>query len=71
MEDLIEEVTRQVPDTDVLIVRLEVGRLSCASPHALRFGFEVCAMGTRLERATLEIDENAGEELRLKEIEVA
>ena len=30
---LIEEVTRQVPDTDVLIVRLEVGRLSCAGSY--------------------------------------
>jgi hydrogenase nickel incorporation protein HypA/HybF len=54
----------------VHVVRLEVGRQACASPHALRFCFEICAHGTALEGAALDIVETRGAELRLKEVEV-
>jgi hydrogenase nickel incorporation protein HypA/HybF len=70
MEDLVTAVTSEVGEATVHVVRLEVGRMACASPHALRFCFEICAHGTALEGATLDIVETSGEELRLKEIEV-
>jgi hypothetical protein len=70
MEDLLTTVTSEAAGAQVHIVRVEVGRLACASPHALRFCFEICAHGTALEGAALDIVETSGEELRLKEIEV-
>jgi len=71
MEDLVELVTRESGDVRVHVVRLEVGRQACASPHALRFSFEVCTAGTPLEGAALEIVETSGDELRLREVEVS
>jgi hydrogenase nickel incorporation protein HypA/HybF len=44
----------------VAVVRLEVGRLACVVPEALRFCFDVCCRGTLLEGATLEIAEIPG-----------
>lgn len=44
----------------VMRVRLEIGRLSAVMPDAVRFCFDVCARGTSLEGAALEIDEIAG-----------
>jgi hypothetical protein len=71
MEDLLTAVTSEIGDARVHVVRLEVRRRSGASAHALRFCFEVCARGTPLEGATSEITETAGDELRLKELEVS
>jgi hydrogenase nickel incorporation protein HypA/HybF len=70
MDDLVETVTRKLANARALVVRLEVGRRACTSPHALRFCFEICALGTPLEGATLDIVETSGNELRLKEVEV-
>jgi hypothetical protein len=73
MEDLIaavEEETRGPPATRVHVVRLLVGRETCVSPDALRFCFDVCARGTALEGAALEIVPGAGDELRLQDLEV-
>lgn len=41
-------------------VSVEVGALSCVSPDALRFCFDVCAQGTPLDGAALEIERIAG-----------
>ncbi len=71
MEDLVSTVLEELGDACVHVVRLEVGRQACASPHALRFCFEICAHGTPLERAALDIVETDGEELRLREVEVS
>ena len=45
----------------VLVVRLEVGALSCVEPAALSFCFESVTRGTVAEGARLEIDEVPGE----------
>lgn len=71
MEDLVRTVAEEAGDARVHVVRLVVGRESCASPHALAFCFEVCARGTKLEGASLDIVETDGGELRLREIEVS
>ncbi len=70
MESLIDTVTRAVGVSRVHVVRLHVGRQACASSHALRFCFEVCARGTPLDGATLEIVETDGGEIRIEEVEV-
>jgi hydrogenase nickel incorporation protein HypA/HybF len=70
MDDLISVVESEVGDQQVQVVRLVVGRLSCASAEALRFCFELCAHGTVLEGAALEIIEASGDELRLQDVEV-
>lgn len=44
----------------VSVVRLQVGRLSGVVPDALTFCFELAAVGTALEGATLEIEEQSG-----------
>jgi hydrogenase nickel incorporation protein HypA/HybF len=50
-EPEIERVTRVI---------VEIGRLSGVVPDAVRFSFEVCAQGTPLENAALEIVEIEG-----------
>jgi hydrogenase nickel incorporation protein HypA/HybF len=51
-------------------VRLEIGRLSAVVPDSIRFCFDICAQGTPLEGAELEIVESAGQELLIKEMEL-
>ncbi len=55
MEDLVTTVSDAVGDATVLAVRLEVGLLSGVVADSLRFCFDVCTQGTRLERAALDI----------------
>jgi hydrogenase nickel incorporation protein HypA/HybF len=71
MSDLIDVVRARRDPRRVLVVRLVVGARSGVAIDALRFSFDVCAEGTELEAATLEIVETAGDELRLEEIEVS
>jgi len=71
MDDLVTELTRSLDGARVHVVRLELGRLSCASPHALEFCFDVCAKGTPMESAELVIVRTDGDALRLKDIEVS
>ena len=70
MEDLVDAVSVEIADAKVHVVRLVVGAEAGASPHALRFCFEICTRGTPLEGAALEIVETPGSELRLAEVEV-
>jgi hydrogenase nickel incorporation protein HypA/HybF len=102
-DGIVEHCAERANGARVLRVRLEIGRLSCVTPDALRFCFDVCAKDTVVEGASLEIvpiqgrarcrgcgeeievrsfTEScscgnsdlrvvAGEELRLKEMEVA
>ena len=70
MEDLVTAVTSEVGGARVHVVRLVVGQRAGASPHALRFCFDICVCGTALEGAALDIVETDGDELRLQEVEV-
>src|SRR5262249_43161695 len=56
-ESMVATVAERVGETRVARLRLQVGTLAGVVPHALQFCFEVCARGTVLEGATLEIDE--------------
>lgn len=57
---IVATVCEHVGEGRVRRVVLEVGRISGVVPDALRFCFDVCAAGTRVEGAALEIREIPG-----------
>lgn len=57
---VVEACAEKAGGARVLRVRLEVGQLAAVLPDALRFCFDVCAAGTALEGAELEIVEIPG-----------
>lgn len=59
-ESIVEGVAERVQGAKVIRVMLEIGKLSGVVPDALRACFELCAEGTVLEGAALEIDEIPG-----------
>jgi hydrogenase nickel incorporation protein HypA/HybF len=59
-ESVVAAVSERIGPERVARVVLEIGRLSGVVPDALRFCFEVCAKGTNLDGAALEIREIAG-----------
>jgi hydrogenase nickel incorporation protein HypA/HybF len=59
-QGVIEGVCDAVPEGRVIRVTLEIGRLSGVVPDSVRFCFDLCAQGTRLEGAALEIVEVPG-----------
>ena len=54
-EAVVSGVCEKVGAAKVLRVVLEIGRLAGVVPDAIRFGFELCAQGTAVEGAALEI----------------
>jgi hydrogenase nickel incorporation protein HypA/HybF len=69
-ESLIDCVCENVGDARVVRVVVEIGRRSAVVADAIRGCFEVCTHGTQLEGAELVIVEPAGDELRIREVEV-
>jgi len=59
-QGIVESVCEAVPEGDVLVVTVEIGKLSGVVPDAVRFCFDACARGTRLEGARLDIVEIPG-----------
>jgi hydrogenase nickel incorporation protein HypA/HybF len=68
--NVVAIVSERAEGQRVTRVRLEIGRLSAVVPDSIRFCFDICAQGTPLEGAELEILESAGQELLIKEMEV-
>ena len=68
--NVVAIVSERAAGQRVTRVRLEIGRLSAVVPDAIRFCFDICAAGTPLAGAQLEIVESAGDELKIKEMEV-
>lgn len=58
-DSVVRAVVERTGEARVLRVRLTIGRLAAVAPEAMRFGFELCARGTALEGAALEIREVA------------
>jgi hydrogenase nickel incorporation protein HypA/HybF len=54
----------------VHMISVEVGKLSCVSPDALAFCFDVVARGTLAEGARLNIRRTNGDELHVVTLEV-
>src|SRR5208337_3744926 len=59
-QSIIAAVTEHIGDLKVTRVVIEVGALTSIAPHAVQFCFDVCAKGTNLAGAELEIVEVAG-----------
>src|SRR5262249_44437728 len=59
-ESVVSGVCERVNGSKVVRVVLQIGKLSGIVPDAIRFCFDVCASGTNLEGATLEIFEPSG-----------
>jgi hydrogenase nickel incorporation protein HypA/HybF len=69
-ESLVDCVCESVGEATVVRVVVQIGKRSAVMPDAVRGCFDLCAQGTALEGATLEIVETPGEELRIREVEV-
>lgn len=52
---LVEDAVRAEGCSKVGVIRLEIGRLSCVEPEALRFCFNAVARGTMAEGACLDV----------------
>ena len=59
-ESIVESVEDRVHGAKVLRVALVIGKLSGVVPDALRACFDICAEGTVLEGAALDIEETPG-----------
>jgi hydrogenase nickel incorporation protein HypA/HybF len=68
--NVVAIVSERAQGQRVTRVRLEIGRLSAVVPDSIRFCFDICAQGTPLAGAELEIIESAGQQLLIKEMEV-
>jgi hydrogenase nickel incorporation protein HypA/HybF len=56
-ESIVTSVSEHVAGAKVIRVVLEIGKRSGVVPDAVRFCFDVCALGTVLEGASLEVIE--------------
>lgn len=54
-QGIVEGVCEALPDKQILAVTVEIGRLSGVVADSVRFCFDLCAKGTPLEGARLEI----------------
>src|SRR5688572_2235882 len=59
-QEVVAMVSERVAGARVTRVVLEIGRLSAVMPDAVRFCFDLCAEGTPLEGAALEVIETPG-----------
>ncbi len=60
VREILEDHAQKQNFRRVTKVTLEIGKLSCVAPEALRFGFEVVMQGSLAENAELVITELAG-----------
>ncbi len=59
--ELLQEHAKTDHYSQVKSIHLEIGKLSCVEPEALRFAFDVVAKASLAENATLEINEIPGQ----------
>jgi hydrogenase nickel incorporation protein HypA/HybF len=59
-QSIVEMVCEKAGEEPVQRLKLVIGKLSAVMPDALRFCFDICAEGTVLEGAVLEIIEPPG-----------
>jgi len=59
-QNIVAIVSEQAGGKKVVRVKLLIGALSAIEPEAIRFCFDICADGTSLKGAALEIEEVAG-----------
>jgi len=59
-QNIVAIATEKAGSQKVIRLKLQIGALSAIVPDAIRFCFDICADGTPLKGATLEIEEVAG-----------
>jgi hydrogenase nickel incorporation protein HypA/HybF len=59
-QGVVDQIRERLGDARVTRVALEIGRLSGMVADSVRFCFDVCAQGTTLEGARLEIIQTEG-----------
>ena len=59
-QEILEIVAQRAQERKVRRIVLEIGKLSCVLPDAIRFCFDLCAEGTLAEGAQLEIIQPPG-----------
>jgi hydrogenase nickel incorporation protein HypA/HybF len=59
-QGVVDQISQRIGEAKVTRVTLQIGRLSGVVCDSLRFCFDVCAQGTILEGARLEIIESRG-----------
>jgi hydrogenase nickel incorporation protein HypA/HybF len=59
-QNIVAICTEKAGSRKVLKVTIEIGKLSAIVPDAIRFCFDLCAAGTAVEGARLEINEIDG-----------
>jgi len=59
-QNIVAIATEHAHGAKVRRITLEIGQLTAIMPDAIQFCFDVCAQGTPLEGATLEIIERSG-----------
>jgi hydrogenase nickel incorporation protein HypA/HybF len=59
-QSIVEACSERAEGASVRRVTLEIGRLTCVAPDALRFCYDVCTEGTSLAGSELEIIEIQG-----------
>jgi hydrogenase nickel incorporation protein HypA/HybF len=59
-QEILEIVAQRADNRRVRRIVLEIGKLSCVLPDAIRFCFDICATGTVAEGAALEILQPSG-----------
>jgi hydrogenase nickel incorporation protein HypA/HybF len=59
-ESMVDAIRARIGSRRVRRVQVDVGRLSCVEPEAIRFCFDLCARGTTVEGASLEINDVPG-----------
>ncbi|MGR8980192.1 MAG: hydrogenase maturation nickel metallochaperone HypA [Gammaproteobacteria bacterium] len=60
MREILEIQAQSLKFTKITRITLEIGKLSCVEPEALRFGFDVVMKGSPAEEAVLVINELNG-----------
>jgi hydrogenase nickel incorporation protein HypA/HybF len=55
VESVIAQITERLPGSPISLVRLEIGEMSGVGPDAIRFCFDLAAVGTDVAGAELEI----------------
>ena len=68
--EIVDIAARYATSEKVRRVIVEIGRETAVLPDAVRLCFDFCAEGTPVQGAELEIVELAGDELRVRTVEV-
>jgi hydrogenase nickel incorporation protein HypA/HybF len=69
-EEIVAIAAERAGTGRVARVVVEIGSSTCVLPDAVRFCFELCAEGTPVDGAELEIVQVEGEVLRVSRVEV-